>query len=591
MGCVNKTMGNSLKKWFFPVCLVLVLALFCLVWGCFFIPEQNSNRVVWELNPSAEEIYNLLSLEQSIRSNNLDEAKQSALLLVERDPSEETFVEAVSELMLKGEKSVSLEIAAKGHALYPESKRISLVYAEALMQSGRMEEGVALLSAYAEKNPYDTHIIMRLSDLLVRLKQFSKANEVLNFIPADAKPTELDPSFGAYADTPARKTPYYLYMKAKALLGLNKLKDAEALLKRAVEKDPKFVEAWAELAFLYEKSKRPAEALEIYNRLLELDRSNPSIWIRIVYSELQLGHVDNAFSAVELGPPTVNFLMQAGQLFTGFKEWNLAERIYLKAAALPGVDDEVFLYLFLVAYDGSKDLERAVNYLSMISPDSPLYERAVLYKIQALSENKRYSESMAVVEEALDHFPAQKSFWQTKASLYHVQGKYAEAEQLLDEALQRFPDDPELMFAKGALYDQLNRKAEAMQVMEAIVKAHPDNSAALNYIGYTLADKGVELERARELIERALAGDPENAHIIDSLAWVYFKMGNFAEAYKTILKAMEFSPQEAEIWEHYGDIAEKVNKPTEAKKAYARALELSSEDSAEIEEKLKKVRD
>ncbi|MBQ4133090.1 MAG: tetratricopeptide repeat protein [Desulfovibrionaceae bacterium] len=583
-------MGNLLKKTFLLLCLGLLLGLFCFIWGCFLAPGQNKISTEWTLGPGGEEIYNLLLLEQALRSDNIEEVIRAARELTGADPSEETFIDAAGALMLRGAKEEALEIARNGRLHLPESSRITLIYAEALIQAGQMEEGAGMFLTYARANPRETHIIMRLAEMFIRLREFAQANEALNLIPSDALPSELDPSWPAWSDTPARKTPYYLYVKAKAMAGLNNLQDAEALFKRAVDKDPKFMEAWAELAFLYEKNKRPAEALEIYNRLLDMDRSNPAVWIRVVYAELQLGQVENAYAAVKLGPPTLSFLMQAGQLFSSYKEWLLAEQIYLKAASLPGADDEVFIYLFATAHDGG-NFDRAINYLDMISPESPVYEKAVLNKIQAFLEEGRTQEAMAAVDEGLEKFPLEKVFWQGKASLLHLMSKYDEAEAVLLDALERFDHDPELMFSLGALYDQAGRKAEAMRTMEEIVRQNPGNSDALNYIGYTLADRGVELERAHKLILQALEGDPENHHIIDSLAWVQYRLGLFDEAYATILEAVEYSPLEPEIWDHYGDIAVKLNRPDEAAKAYARALELDPDNAGEIQKKLDDLRE
>lgn len=577
-------MQKILKKWFFFIGLATVLVLFFLVWGC-FIPSGQRTPVDWELSSNAEKIYDYLTLEQSLRSGNVEDVKRSVRFLIDMDPSEETYVDAVSSLMFKGEKKMALEIAEKGYQIFPDSKRIILLYVETLMQSSKIEQGVEVLSAYIKKNPYETGLTMRLAELLIKLKEYGKANEVLNLVPRDAKPTDMDSAFPE-EDIPLRKTSYYLYTKGRALDGLGKTRDAEAMLRRAVEKTPEFMEAWAELAFLYEKDKRPAEALEIYKTLLEMDHDNPSIWLRIVHAELQLGRVEKAYSTVELGPSSVSFLMQAAQLFMAGKQWDFAEKVYLKAASLPGVDDEVFLYLFLLTYEGRHDVGKALEYLSMIRPESPVFERAAIYKIQVLTENKRFDEAAAVADYAISKYPKQRSFWQSKAALYSLQGKYDESDRILDEAIKQFPDDADLMFSKGALYDQSGRKEEAMRVMEEILKQHPDDSAALNYIGYTLADKGVELERAHKLIVKALEGDPENAHIIDSLAWVQYRLGDFETAYKSILRAIGYEPEEAEIWEHYGDIAKAVNKKKQAKDAYRRALELNPDNSEEIRKKM-----
>lgn len=581
-------MQNSSKKWIFFAVLALVLGLFCLVWGC-FTPSKQRSAGEWTLSPEAEKIYDYLALEQSLRSGNLEDVKRAVRFLIEFDPSEETYVDAVSSLMFKGEKEMALEIAEKGYWLFPDSNRIALLYAETLMQSSENEKGITVLTSYVKKNPYETHIAMRLAELFIKLKQFNHANEILNLIPADAKTNEMDPAFPDEENTPVRQTSYYLYTKARALAGLGKIKDAETLLKRAVEKNREFMEAWAELAFIYEKNKRPAEALEIYGILLEMDQENPSIWIRIVHTQLQLGQVESAYATIERAPPSVNFLMQAAQLFMSSNEWELAEQVYLKAATIPGVDDEVFLYLFLVAYEGRKDLEKALSYLSLINPDSPMFERAALYKIQVLTENKRFGDALAAADEAIAQYPGQRSFWQSKAALYHMQEKYAEAEAVINQALGEFPNDSELMFTKGALYDQSGRKAEAMQTMEEILKSHPNDPAALNYIGYTLADKGVELERAHELIVKALEGDPENAHIIDSLAWVQYRQGDYEAAYENILRAIDYDPVEAEIWEHYGDIARALNKDSLARDAYTKALELEPDNFDEIQKKLNEI--
>ena len=157
---------------------------------------------------------------------------------------------------------------------------------------------------------------------------------------------------------------------------------------------------------------------------------------------------------------------------------------------------------------------------------------------------------------------------------------------MLNEALTRFPNDSELMFAKGAFYDQIGRKSEAIQVMEDIIKIYPDDAPALNYIGYTLAEKNEQLDRAYTLISKALQVDPENAHIIDSLAWVQYRQKNYQAAWDTIIRAIAYEPKEAAIWEHYGDIAKELNKNKEAKEAYIKALELKPENPVEVERKL-----
>jgi tetratricopeptide (TPR) repeat protein len=97
-----------------------------------------------------------------------------------------------------------------------------------------------------------------------------------------------------------------------------------------------------------------------------------------------------------------------------------------------------------------------------------------------------------------------------------------------------------------------------MALMEKVVLQFPDHALALNYVGYNLADSGIELERALALIQRAAELEPEADFIIDSLAWAHFRLGNIEEAWTQIQRAVGLSkngPEDPSMLEHFGDIA------------------------------------
>lgn len=327
------------------------------------------------------------------------------------------------------------------------------------------------------------------------------------------------------------------------------------------------------------------EALELYQSMLDLDRENISIWLRIVSINLKLNQVQRAYTTVEQGPPELSYFNARRYIVYEWKALPAGRKYFLKVVQLPSAPDEAFLYLSLVAYEDGQKVDQAVAYLDMILQDSPIYERATLLKIQTYSDVGRWDDALNVARSAKADFPAQRSFWQSEAVVLHQKGNDSEAEAVLNEALKRFPNDAELMFAKGAFYDQIGRKPEAFQVMEEIIKTHPDDAPALNYIGYTLAEKNEQLDRAYTLITKALQVDPENAHI-DSLAWVQYRQKNYQAAWDTIIRAIGYEPKEAAIWEHYGDIALELKKIKEAKDAYKKALQLKPENPKEIEQKL-----
>jgi len=125
--------------------------------------------------------------------------------------------------------------------------------------------------------------------------------------------------------------------------------------------------------------------------------------------------------------------------------------------------------------------------------------------------------------------------------------------------------------------------------------ANPRNAPVLNYLGYMLADRGVRLEEAVELVQRALAEDPHNGAYLDSLGWAYFKQGRLAEAETYLRKAVARQSQDPTIREHLGEVFYKTGRHDLAASEWERALaawkralpsETEPDRVAELEKKL-----
>ena len=84
------------------------------------------------------------------------------------------------------------------------------------------------------------------------------------------------------------------------------------------------------------------------------------------------------------------------------------------------------------------------------------------------------------------------------------------------------PDDDDLLYNLGVIYGEADRIDESVEFMRRALDANPDNASALNYIGYTWAERGINLDEAEKMIERALALRPDDGYIADSLGWVFY---------------------------------------------------------------------
>jgi tetratricopeptide (TPR) repeat protein len=140
------------------------------------------------------------------------------------------------------------------------------------------------------------------------------------------------------------------------------------------------------------------------------------------------------------------------------------------------------------------------------------------------------------------------------------------------------------------VYDKMGRKQDSINAMKTVVRIKPDNADALNYLGYTYADLGINLEEAENLIQNALKLKPEDGYITDSLGWVYFKRGQYNQALQYLMKAVGLVPDDPVILEHLGDVHRMLNNTPKALDYYRRSLENSSKNKQSIEKKIKSIK-
>jgi Flp pilus assembly protein TadD len=131
-----------------------------------------------------------------------------------------------------------------------------------------------------------------------------------------------------------------------------------------------------------------------------------------------------------------------------------------------------------------------------------------------------------------------------------------------------------------------------------VLERDPDHAAAMNFIGYLLAERGKDLDEAERLVRRALELRPDTGSFLDSLGWILFQRGDYPRAVEVLEKAVALEPEEPVILEHLGDAYHRLSRPEEAVRAWRGALEVLAhspeaadppDQRALIERKLKKL--
>ena len=157
---------------------------------------------------------------------------------------------------------------------------------------------------------------------------------------------------------------------------------------------------------------------------------------------------------------------------------------------------------------------------------------------------------------------------------YGRQGRQEDSIFLYSRYLEKHPDDESVLYSLAVSYYYSDRIPEALSAMRDVISRNPENFDAMNFIGYTYAERGEKLDYAEELISKALDLAPGRGYIIDSLGWVYYQRGDFTKALEYLLRASKIPPPDPAILEHLGDVYEKLGKRELAVENYATALEL-----------------
>ncbi|MEW6103896.1 MAG: tetratricopeptide repeat protein, partial [bacterium] len=205
-----------------------------------------------------------------------------------------------------------------------------------------------------------------------------------------------------------------------------------------------------------------------------------------------------------------------------------------------------------------------------------------------LFKNERDDECLMVIEEGLKRFPDDFDLLVLYGVLLSQKKEHQRAITIFKDLIKKMPDDDYLYFQLAVAYDGLLNKSWAIKYLYKAIRLNPKNSASYNYIGYTWAEEGKNLNRAIKLIEKALKIEPDNPAYIDSLGWCYYKMGSLDLALPLLLKAYNLKNDDPVILEHIGDVYNDKGMKNEAEKFWHLSLDKFKEekDKERVKKKL-----
>lgn len=310
--------------------------------------------------------------------------------------------------------------------------------------------------------------------------------------------------------------------------------------------------AYARLLF---DMQRQAEARTLLENLTRVQPDTPEPWLLLATLQVQDKHLPAATQSVQT---YMALLRQAGD-----------ER------AARGLT-QAYLLMAQIA-ERQKDYATASAWLDRIENADDIMA-AQMRRASLLANQGQMAKARALLRNHPERRPDDARLkFVAEAQLLRDFKDWQKAYEVYGEAVARFPRDSDMLYDQAMMAEKLDRIDEMERILRKVIEVNPDQHQAYNALGYSLADRGLRLTEARQLIEKAVAMAPEDAYIQDSLGWVLFRQGESKRAIDVLETAFAHRP-DAEIAAHLGEVLWTSGDRERALKIWREGLLLASDN-------------
>ncbi len=293
-------------------------------------------------------------------------------------------------------------------------------------------------------------------------------------------------------------------------------------------------------------------AVHAFKELTRIESYQPIYYERLGDAYVQLGNNQEAIAAYERAVRIDRNMPQVyrelGTLYV--KEYDKLENLIWNQSGLTNI-----------AEVAEENLQKAINAYTELRRLNP-------------SERDKYDYGLRVFRTRL-------------GSLYTYLCKEEKAMEVLQGVLDEDSDNVDANYWIGLAYQTLGNFEKAEYYLRKAIALAPERDEGYNALGFLFAENSINLDEAVKLIKKALEKSPENGAYLDSLGWVYFKLGKLTAALENLEKAVHYIPNSVEIQDHLGEVYLKVGYKEKAIAAWQKAIQLEP-DNVKIQEKLRK---
>ncbi|HKS79923.1 MAG TPA: tetratricopeptide repeat protein [Candidatus Acidoferrales bacterium] len=500
------------------------------------VQQENIGKAIEQfqaiLSEDPNDTYSALWLARLYRfENHHDDAEKVLRGILKHDPDSGPALEQLSQLLVdegRSQDAIALLTQAAGDSSSPDDYAL---LGDAYAQEKDYAKAEDAYRKSVDEDPDDAGHLHQLAQLLLTEEKYPDALELFK------KLTTMEPdSFENYV----RISQLYRRM--------GKFDDAESNLLRAKQLAPGNLEILYNEALLYEDQERFGDAVKVLSDAIagikgqsSSNENNPNA-LAILYE--QLGH---AYREEQNYPAAIESYQEMRKLGP-----EAAQRAQM---------------LLIETYRDSRDIGHAIDETKKALADSPKDQQLTITLAMLYGENAQTDEATKLLQGLMQGNDNNQEILLDLAQVQEQGKHYTDAEQsaVKAEQLSQAGSDKEAAwFMLGAIYERQKKYDQAEQQFRKVLQENPNDAPVLNYYGYMLADRGVRLEEATNLIQRAVRQEPNNGAYLDSLGWAYYKASKLAEAEEYLRKATERDAHDPTILGHLADVYLKMGQTDRA---------------------------
>ena len=392
---------------------------------------------------------------------------------------------------------------------------------------------------------------------------------------------------------------------AQALLDNKQDEEAEKEFLKILEADPDEGVAYFRLAQIYKGRRDFDKALTHYNKASSILVGSLEISFNIALLYEELGKYEKAeerfqqllkltekpgnYSASEKQNRGA-FLTHAGYVSQQLEKYPQAIAYFTELKTMNAENAARADSYIIDTYRASKQLDKALAASEDAVKAHPEDKDLKLLHADLLSESGKGAEAIERLQKMLEGSEDDAKIYSAMIQVYQRDKKFRDAEKTLLTAEKFFKNKEGYHFMLGSMYERQKEYDKAEKTFKKVIELNPKHAAALNYLGYMLADRGVRLEESLNLIQKAVDLDPNNGAYLDSLGWAYFKLNRMNEAETYLKKALDRVRKDPTIHEHLGDVYYQKGQYTDARAAWELSL-ANGQDEEESRKVQKKIED